>query len=853
VIAAGIVLASLLAALWLSLRDESPSSSPATHSVPRSSFQPEPSRSADVQPPAPASAGAAEMSTRASVASAPTAVASAAPSAPRTHVFGRLVGEDGAPIAGASLWLDCDGEWAAGVKMPSVDIRGHRTSAFESKSDAEGRFDFDVPVPTSSEVLFFFEPDEFHSIDSREFGPDAGHQQPPLKAGDNDLGAFRLTWTGSIEGTVRAGDGSAIAKAQVSIHGASQCRSESDGKFLLEHVPAGSWSLEVKRDGFMSLEKSVAIEARHRTSGTSIVLERAPSISGMVVDESGAPLAGIQVQGWPAESGQGAHCQTAADGTFTMALPRNGEYRFDIQAPGYEHFGGFASTAYAPGTRDVRIVLEKSHDVDVSIVDAETGAAVESFGIALTVVEADGWHTDESLEVPKVTERANGRATVPLERGKVIARVFAPGYASVSVPLEVSAGAREAPPIRLVKAASIRGRVVRAGAPRTSARVELASAWSKRDVSQPDEPEEERIFSDNYARDVAGFAGRKRDATVDAEGRFHFDDLGAGRYRLVVRDSDDAPYVVESIAVAAKQALDLGDIALRAGGSIRGRIVPQPTLTIGKWEVTLDRPYAPEHAEVDTSGLFRFDGIEPGKHVLVVKCESSDDEPKPLLEIDVAAGETREVVLDVGALVPARVTVRVTRGGLPVQGVQVIGSCEATRQESRIGDATDLHGVATGNCTPCDAVRFNVLSELQLPLGEATTAIRVPAGESIDVSVSVNAGRARVEFPAGFVVPPRARAVVIVGVPGSPEQSRVVTCSTPDCPMMFGASWKESAIDLGELRAGEYELSVDVAQASEAKGASIEFRNLAPAYRGKLVVKTDASAVCTLAPYEPPK
>ena len=857
-IAAGSLLVLLLFGVWWLVRGDPPrnASSPSPQGIVPTPTEPVRSVSAPTQPSVLAEQKSDQAPERESIRTeAPTPAP--APAASRAHVFGKLAGEDGVPVAGASLWLDCDGEWAKGVEMPSVEIHGYRTHAFETKSDAEGKFEFDVPVPTSDWVMFFFESDEFHSIDGRDFGPAGGRNQARLKVGDNDLETFHLAWTGSIEGTVHASDGSPIAKAEVTIHGALpgarvlHCRSESDGTFHLGHVPPGSWTLKAKCEGFLSLEKkSVDVEARRRTSGMSVVLEHGPTITGVVVDERGAPVGGVRIEGWPAHSGQGAQTKSAADGSFTMAIPQNDAYRFDIAAPGFEHLGGYTSTAYEPGTRDVRLVLKRSREVDVPVVDAETGAAVEMYGIALSVTEHDGWHTDEPLEAPGIVKHAGGRARVSLDRGKVMARVLAPGYAAVSVQLEVPGDARETLPIRLVRASSISGRVGRAGAPRASARVELASAWIKRDVSKPDEPEEELIFSDNYFHDIAGFGGRGRDATLDAEGRFRFDDLPAGHYRLVVRDAGTAPYVIESIAIATKQALDLGEIVLRAGCSIRGRIVPAPTPSVGRWEVTLDRPYAREHAEVDSTGAFRFDGVDPGKHVLVVKCEDSIDEPIPMLEIDVAAGEIKDVVLDVGALVPARVTVHVTRGGLPVEGVQVIGYCEATRQENRIGELTNAHGMATGNCAPGDAVRFSALSNAQLLLGEQATAVRVSAGESIDISLAINAGRARVQFPAGFVVPPRARAVVILDTEGSHARRRVVMCETPDCPMKIGVEWKDPAIDLGEIAQGEYELSVDVSQASESTGASVEFRTIAPPYRGKLVVKADETAICALVPYE---
>jgi Carboxypeptidase regulatory-like domain len=779
---------------------------------------------------------------------------------PRARVFGKLEGEDGTPIVGATLWMQCVGEeWTKGVVMPTVEIHGDKATAYETNSDPDGKFAFDLPLPTADWVTFSFEADDFHSIDGREFGPAGGRNRDRLREGDNDLGTFRLANTGTIEGLVRANDGAPIEGAEVTIHGSLpdgrelHCHSGADGRFLLGHVPEGTAKVQVKHDAFQLSERpSITVERRKRTTEVDFILEPSGTISGVVVDERGTPLTGIEVDAVPVRGGYGAEARSAGDGAFTMYLPQNESYRFDFDAAGFDHFGGFTSTAYEPGARDVRLVLKRAEEVEVNVVDAETGSAIERFGIALTVVSGERGYRQEDLSVPKVKEHPNGRVKVRRESGSVMARVIAPGYASVSVPLQPRDASIETQTIQLTKAGSLTGRVVLAGSLVKGAQVELKAAPIKRDASQPDEPEEEIVFSDNYTQDVEGFAGRQRKVEVDADGRFRFDDLLAGHYRLAIHSGATAPYIVESIAIGPKEAIDLGNIALRLGSSINGRIVTPPGREVGQWEVTLDRRYARENAEVGSNGLFHFDGIEPGRHALLVKRTGSPEEPMPIVEVDLASGQTKDVVIDVAPLYPARVSVHVSRAGDPVEGVRVVAECETTKEQTWIGTATDAKGDVSGECTPCDAVRFRALSALQLPLGEID-ARPVAAGARLEITLSIANGRARIEFPGGFIIPPRSQAVAVLDAADTRRVSGVVECSSADYPIPIGAVWKDPTIDLGEIAPGEYTISVNVTQLSEGSGPGFVSLPFGPGYRGKLVVRPNELAVCALNPNEAPK
>jgi hypothetical protein len=231
----------------------------------------------------------------------------------------------------------------------------------------------------------------------------------------------------------------------------------------------------------------------------------------------------------------------------------------------------------------------------------------------------------------------------------------------------------------------------------------------------------------------------------------------------------------------------------------------------------------------------------------------------PLLELELAPGETKDVVLDVSSLLPARVTVRVTRDGRAVEGVRVRGVCEGTRREIPIGAATDAQGEIHGECPPCDAVRFEVISAVDLTLGASASALSVAAGVQLDVDIAIASGRARLEFPAGFVVPPRSMAFVLIDPAESKDGGakgrgrKLVTCGTSDQPMHARIEWKDRTIDLGEIAPGEYDVSANVQQQGDGPNAVPTSRPTASAYRGKLVVKQGELALCELAPNEPRK
>jgi hypothetical protein len=264
----------------------------------------------------------------------------------------------------------------------------------------------------------------------------------------------------------------------------------------------------------------------------------------------------------------------------------------------------------------------------------------------------------------------------------------------------------------------------------------------------------------------------------------------------------------------------------------------------------LDRDNAVVHATVGSNGSFHFDGVAPGHHILLVKHQRMPIEPVPAIEVDVGEGETKDVVLDVASLCPARVRVRVVQGGRPMEGVRVRAYCDALQQEIPIGTQTDAQGEVSGECAPCSAARFAAYSALDLQLGERADVAQIQAGASVDVELALASGRARLEFPAAYVIPPRASAFAWILASNAKRAGGFLTFGTVDSLMTTHLLWKDRVVDIGDVAPGEYSVTVRVQQQREAAGATTE---VVAGFTGTFRVEPNQSAVCALAPEENPK
>lgn len=194
---------------------------------------------------------------------------------------------------------------------------------------------------------------------SRQARP--GQQQPPRDAAQ----ARRVVGTASISGQVVALDtGRPLNRARVVLAGAEvpdgrAAMTDQSGRYVLENLPAGRYTLTASKSGFVSFSygarrpgragKTFELADGMRATGVNFSLPRGSVVTGHIYDEDGEPLIGAQVRVLRFSYVQGERRLTPAG---TATTDDRGEFRVFNLLPG---------TYYAAATaRPFEPVTERS-------------------------------------------------------------------------------------------------------------------------------------------------------------------------------------------------------------------------------------------------------------------------------------------------------------------------------------------------------------------------------------------------------------------------------------------------------------------------------------------------------------
>jgi len=171
---------------------------------------------------------------------------------------------------------------------------------------------------------------------AEDLGLSANHQGYGLVRADlavRAVGEVEPQPTGSIEGTVKGEDGTAIEGAAVVVEGTDlSAITSADGYYLLENVPAGDQGVTASADGYYSQTATVTV-VEDTTVTQDFVLTAIPTytVSGTVTDSQGSALEGATVT--VEETGQSA--TTASDGTYSISDVDEGTYDITASKSGY--------------------------------------------------------------------------------------------------------------------------------------------------------------------------------------------------------------------------------------------------------------------------------------------------------------------------------------------------------------------------------------------------------------------------------------------------------------------------------------------------------------------------------------
>lgn len=275
---------------------------------------------------------------------------------------------------------------------------------------------------------------------------------------------LRLRRPASVEVTLRDPEGAPVTRGAVTVGAALTERRgvlDARGRARIEGLSPGATVLDVDLDGFVPVHEEIVL-VEGQTLARLVSLSRGLAIDGILVDESGAPIAGASVQA----SREGARrypvagTRTHDDGTFRIEGLEPGAHRLTAYGTGIDVPRSEPMTVPATG---IRLVATHLGEVRARLL-APAGRAPK--GLTVGAYQEDGGSAS--------SEGWNdGRVSWKVPRGRWRLTVRAPGFAPVERSVDVaSAGPLDLGEIVLDEGASVEGVVVgRDGVALTGVRV----------------------------------------------------------------------------------------------------------------------------------------------------------------------------------------------------------------------------------------------------------------------------------------------------------------------------------------------------------------------------------------------
>jgi large repetitive protein len=454
--------------------------------------------------------------------------------------------------------------------------------------------------------------------------------------------------------------------------------SGADGSFRVAGLEPGDYALAVTRDGYAPKRvPSVTVVEKGRNEWPPIVLPAGVPIAGVVRSSKGDPVVGAEVFAFA--EGVSRNSRTDPEGKFRLeGFGADRPVMVNVRADGYASL----QRRVTPSPEEIVLVLKTSGTIRGRVEDAATNRPVTDFTASYTesrggfaggmrIVMAGG-ESEKSFQSP---DGSFELADVP--PGKWNVRATSPGYRPAEVSsIEVGEGeTKKDVVVSLKKGGVVTGRVLD---PRRGTGVPNASvSWS--------EGSDASGMGPGMAVLARLDGGGATAATTDADGRFRFEGLPAGKITL----SAEHPDFLEASKSVELEDETTVELTLALGGSIAGTVVAKDGRTVIPGAQVLLRDQGSsftmgdDSSRADTSGNFVFEHLKAGRYSVSARSNAGTTSWK-----DVVLGESQRqdgVLLEMAA----GATVQGTVSGLPsgnLGGVRVFASTKDYQDSALTGD-----------------------------------------------------------------------------------------------------------------------------------------------------------------------
>lgn len=705
-----------------------------------------------------------------------SAVATARPEPGETpRLIGRVVDPDGAPLAGV--------RWR---------LNGFVEDPAEGLADQNGHFEVEVPAERGDKVYFELLPGPYHEIRGISFGRSQRPDRELSATGSTDLGDVVLRPAGRITGRLVDELGNPVAGATTDAdEGWFSGESGHDGGFVLENVLPGSQDFDVNARGFLDHRGSVTVEAFETTELGDVTLIPGPRVRGIVTDEDGTPLPDARVsargftRGWVFDVGE--------DGRFDIPMPTTEARGIAARAPGFIQSDGVRAE---PGASVTIRLASAGEPCTFVVVEEETNEPILRFAVGIGRNAGRGTPAAEreyaSGRDPRSSSRETNRIRVtarPL-RDQVV--VSATGYVTRAVDIEEIARTAEGQRVAMTPSPGLRGRLVLDGSPVAGQEVRLSIGKVSLVMDVTDERERSTLDDDHPLLAVLkaqtfypmftvlptnaevpqaclGNIGSKpllKVAQTDADGRFLFRGLKTGAAELYAHDASRGLHARSPlIGILPGESVDVGDLELRSGAVVTGRLEVGALAELAGHRVVLQEGTS---CTTDERGAFRFDDLGPGDHYARLEIGPGlfrTDETGLRYHFHVRPDEELDLELPVEARTSSLTTIRVLHNGELLRGnwIEV-----RTEDLGSIGEALNAEGLA--RATIPSQIPFSVTVELGDGDVQIATGLTVSAPTE-ELTLSIDTTSLALDLPAELELTERTCALLDWSTPeGEPRE-----------------------------------------------------------------------------------